>query len=255
MGKPRLIYQVAVGNCPDFYETCISSVRAYSVEVGATHLVQREAILKIRPVASKRSRAAVERLGYLPIYEKENALKYLGQYDQVLILDADVYIRPGAANIFEAADTPFAGVVERSMPLTPAYRDKVRKHSEGQFGTLKDVNWKWDHRGAHYFNMGVMLLEKSLLPYLDGDTPERFIRRPEFERFVNGEGHWKWSTDQTMLNWFLKQQSIPTTDLDWTFNGMYGANPRALEADFIHFFLSAKLPRKGAEIPEIIAGL
>lgn len=39
--------------------------------------------------------------GYLPIYEKENAFDYLDDYDQIAIIDADIYIRPDAPNIFE----------------------------------------------------------------------------------------------------------------------------------------------------------
>jgi len=89
--------------------------------------------------------------------------------------------------------------------------------------------------------MGVMLLDKSILPYLNGQTPEQFLRRPEFERFINGEGHWKWSTDQTLLNWWLKKERIPTCDIDWKWNALYGAVRDVSEAYFVHFFLSAKL--------------
>ena len=249
----KLIYQVAVGETPAFYDDCTESVRRYADRIGANYFKQIAPILKIKPLNSCRSSNAL-RLGYLPIYEKENAFSYLHRYDQVLIVDADVYIKDDAPNVFELAETPFAGVVERDMPLTSQYRQKVQKHSQGQFGSL-DGNWLWDERGAHYFNMGVMLLNSSLLPYLRDESPTGFLRRPEFERFINGEGHWKWSTDQTLLNWWIKSENIPTTALDWRFNGMYGANPQALEAWFVHFFLSAKLPRRGAEIPDIISRL
>lgn len=249
----RLIYQVAVGNVPDFYWDCIRSVKRYADACGCAHKVQTRPALRITPVDSKRSKNALK-LGYLPIYEKENAFGHLRRFDQVLIVDADVYIRPDAPDIFMESEEPFAGIVERDMPLTVQYREKVRKHSEGQFSNL-DGDWKWDERGAEYFNMGVMLLNKSILPWLHGETPKEFIRRPEFERFVNGEGHWRWSTDQTLLNWWLKDAQIPCQHLDWHYNGMFGANPQALDADFIHFFLSAKLPRKGAEIPDIIRRL
>lgn len=250
MADKHLIYQVAVGEVPEYYEFCIDSVAQYATRIGADHIVQREPILKIAPLASQRSDNAL-RLGYLPIYEKENAFSYLGEYDKVAIIDADVYIRDSAPNVFDEYDTPFAGVVEREMPVTVQYRNKLVKHSDGQFSRLKDVDWRWNDSGAEFFNMGVMLLSDSLLDYLD-DTPEKFIRRPEFERFVNGEGHWRWSTDQTLLNWWLKKAGVPCTHLDWRYNALYKAVNDVGPAYFVHFFLSAKLPKKGAEIPELV---
>jgi hypothetical protein len=250
----RLIYQVAVGEGPAFYEPCMASVERYAGRIGAEYLCQREPILKIAPLKSARSTNAL-RLGYLPIYEKENAFSYLGERDRVLILDADIYVKDSAPDIFEASCAPFGGVLERDMPLTPAYAEKVAKHSEGQFSGLLDVDWKWDSRGAEYYNMGLMLLDKSILPYLNGETPEQFIRRPEFERFVNGEGHWKWSTDQTLLNWWVKKSGMRTCSLDWRWNALYGACRDVSQAYFVHFFLSAKLPQGGREIPKIIGGL
>jgi hypothetical protein len=256
--KPsRLIYQVAVGEVPDFYEPCIDSVREYADRIGADHHVQCRPKLRIFPLNSQRSENAL-RLGYLPIFEKENAFAWLEEYDQVAIMDADIFIRPEAPDIFEAAgDADFAGVLERDLPLTDPYREKVRKHSQGQFINLTTVDWQWNSDGAAYYNMGLMVLNRSIAKYLNGETPEQFIRRPEFERFVNGEGHWKWSTDQTLLNWWVKKSGMQTRDLDWRWNALYGAvRPETLKAaHFVHFFLSAKLPRKGAEIPGIIAGL
>ena len=250
MAEKHLIYQVAVGEVPPYYEFCIDSVAQYAARIGADHIVQREPILKIAPLDSKRSDNAL-RLGYLPIYEKENAFSYLDRYAKVAIIDADVYIRDSAPDVFAEYDTPFAGVVEREMPCTVQYRNKLVKHSDGQFSSLKDVEWLWDDSGAEFYNMGVMLLSSSLLDYLD-ETPEKFLRRSEFERFVNGEGHWRWSTDQTLLNWWLKKENIPCTHLDWRYNALYNAVTDIGQAHFVHFFLSAKLPRKGAEIPELV---
>ena len=81
----RMIYQVAVGKQSKLYEYCIQSVANYCNKYNMTHIVQREPILKIRPDMSRtgRSKEAVERLGYMPIYEKENAFTYLNQYEQV----------------------------------------------------------------------------------------------------------------------------------------------------------------------------
>lgn len=253
MGK-QLVYQISLGETPAFYEVCIASVAAYCQRLGFDHIVQREPILKIRPVKSARSENAL-RLGYLPIYEKEQAFAYLDQYDQICILDADVYVKPDAPNIFTQTDATFAGVLERDMPLTPAYLDKIQKYSKGQYSTLTDVSWDWNERGAAFFNMGVMVVSNALRDYLNGQNPRQFIQRPEFERFVNGEGHWKWSTDQTLLNYWVKQSGMATKNLDWRWNALYGGVRSIEGAYFVHFFLAAKLPRKGAEIPSIIKSL
>jgi hypothetical protein len=237
----RLAYQISLGNPPAFYQDCIASVERYCDRLDIDHFIQTEPLMKIQPVKSARSENAL-RLGYLPIYEKENAFAYLDSYDQIAIIDADIFIRESAPNVFdELQGATFAGVLERDMPLTPAYAGKVVKHSCGQFSTLTDVDWDWKPRGAAYWNMGLMLFSKKLLDYLDGDSPREFIQRPEFERFVNGEGHWKWSTDQTLLNYWIKKTGMETRDLDWKWNGLYTAITKIEEAHFVHLFLSAKL--------------
>ena len=253
-----LIYQVAVGEVPSFYETCIASVQSYAARIGADHKVLREPVLKIRPLASKRSENAL-RLGFLPIFEKEVAFSYLNQYDKIAIIDSDIYIRDNAPNIFEAlGDATFGAVVEREMPLTPEYINKIMKYSGGQYSTLTDVNWNWSKtHGAEFYNMGLMVFSNKLAEYLNGQTPEQFIRRKEFERFVNGEGNWKWSTDQTLLNYWVRKSGMKRTNLDWKWNALFkGVEDKRLpESYFIHFFLSSKLPKGGAEIPQIVADL
>jgi len=252
--QPYLIYQAKVGETPAFYDDCVASVARYCSRFGIAHVVQTEPILRISPLASQRSGNA-SRLGYLPIYEKENAFGYFDQFEKILILDADVYITDKAPDIFAESVTDFAGVVEREMPLTGSYLDKIRKYSRGQYDRLDDVDWRWNDNGAEFFNMGVMLLDRGIVEHLNGDTPEQFIRRPEFERFVNGESHWRWSTDQTLLNWWVKSSGMTAKHLDWRWNALYGAVRDVTQAWFVHFFLSANMPRKGAEIPDIIRGL
>lgn len=187
--------------------------------------------------------------------EKANAFRHLGEYDQVAVIDADIYVRDSAPNLFDEGGYKFAAVCEREMPVTKKYRDKLRKYSDGQYSLLKDVDWKWDDSGAAFYNMGMMLLDASVAE--DIGDPEQFIRRPEFERFVNGEGHWKWSTDQTLLNYWVKKSGISVRNLGWKWNALYDAvNIDAIkEAYFVHFFLSSKLPQEGREIPSIIRSL
>lgn len=257
----RMIYQVKVGpNPPAFYDTCINSAAEYCKKYGIDHVVQTEPILKIRPLNSHRSKEAVERLGYLPIYEKENAFAYLDEYDQIAIVDSDIFIRDSAPNIFEELeeDTVFAGVRECDMPLTQEYIKKIKGYSQAQYGRLNDVKWdKSNSYGIAFYNMGLMVFSNKLKNYLNGETPEQFIRRKEFERFVNGEGSWKWSTDQTLLNYWVQKSGMKTKNLDWRWNSLFkGIKDENLkDSYFIHFFLSSKLPKNGAEIPSIVKNL
>ena len=84
----RMVYQVAVGAQSKLYEHCIQSVANYCNKYNMKHIVQREPILKIRPdmAVTGRSKEAVERLGYMPIYEKENAFTHLHEYEQIAII-------------------------------------------------------------------------------------------------------------------------------------------------------------------------
>lgn len=258
----RLIFQVNVGNfAPEYYEVCKESVRKYCIKYNIEHEILTEPQLKIRPLHSYRSENAVERLGYLPIYEKEVAFNYLDEYDQIAIIDSDIFIRDSAPNIFEELDENdvFAGVIEQSMPNTDQYNRKIQGYSQAQYGSLVKAvpNWPQSSNGIHFFNMGMMLFSNKIKQYLNGQTPEEFIRRKEFEDFVNGKGAWRWSTDQTLLNYWVRTSGMPLKNLSWKWNALFkGVKDEALkDAYFIHFFLSANLPQKGREIPRIVEDL
>jgi hypothetical protein len=195
-----------------------------------------------------------QRLGYLPIYEKENAFSYLDKYDAIAIIDADIYVKDNAPNIFnELEGNVFAGVVERDMPITPKYASKIKSYSQGQYGSLKDVDWKWNDRGGEFMNMGMMLFSKDIKTYLKGNTPYEFITRPEFKGFVDGLGNWKWSTDQTLLNYWIKKEKMSVKQLSWKWNALYTAieDKFLKDAYFIHFFLKDHLPDRGENVAKL----
>ena len=255
--KPWLIYQVAVGPRRDLYETCIASVADYCDRYGIDHMVQREPVLQISPQQNHRSDNAM-RLGYLPIFEKETALSYLDRYQAVCVLDSDIYVRSQAPCIFDVlGDAVFYGVIERDMPVTDRHRAKIKKYSQAQYGNLRDeADFGWTEQGAAFFNMGLMLMRSEIQTHLRGDSPRQFIMRPEFARFVNGEGAWRWSTDQTLLNYWLKRDRIACQALDWRWNALYGAIPSDMinQAWFVHFFL-AEHTVAGQDVRDIIQQL
>lgn len=255
----RLIFQVYVGERSNLYDHCIDSVRDYCKRHGLDHHVQRTPVLKINPDVKRTNRnknGLWAQLGYLPIFEKEHAFTLMqdGNYDQVMILDCDILIREDAPNIFESFGTDhcFGGVLERDLPLTGQHKKKIKGYSRDMFKGMKGFDWKDDI--ADFYNMGMILLNKSILKYLNGDTPSEFIQRPEFKDFVDGIGLYKYSTDQVLLNYWIKNESISEKNMNWRWNALYkGATDDKIKmAYFVHFFLKQKLPNKGENVQELV---
>lgn len=253
-----LIYQVCLGEASNskLYEFCISSVKHYCKMHGIDHYLQTHPRLRIAPdpFMTNRSEDSYKKHGgYLPIFEKENAFDFRDKYDKIAIIDADIFVRPDSPNIFDEFDSTWGGVAEREMPLNDEYVNKIINYSKMQYSTLTDVDWKWNNRGAEFFNMGLILFDcKKIEPYLNKETAKQFLDRYEFKRFIDGQGAWKWSTDQTLLNWWLKKQKIEIQHLSPVWNGLFSVNTKINDCNFVHFFLKDKLPGRGERIDELM---
>ena len=138
------------------------------------------------------------------------------------------------------------------MPLTSEYLRKIQNYSRMQYGSMKNIDFFWNDKGAEFFNMGMMVMNKSITKYIKGSARE-FLERAEFQDFVDGLGPWKWSTDQTLLNTWVKKYKIPTKNLNWKWNGLYkGIEDPLIDAcHFVHFFLRDKLPNRGEDIERL----
>ena len=256
----RLIYQVSVGKPSALYKHCTESATNYCKKYGIDHFVQRTPHLRIRPdifVTNRSTESYEKHGGYLPIYEKENAFDCFDKgYDQIAIIDADIYIRPDAPNIFDefGTDHDFGACVEREMPISGAYAMKIKQYSHMQYASLVDVDWDWRDWGAKFYNMGMIVMNKSIVPHFKGQNAREFLGRPEFKRFIDGEGAWKWSTDQTLLNWWVKKQKVNVKDMDWKWNALYkGVKDENIpNANFVHFFLKDKLPNAGENVEQLM---
>lgn len=255
---------MAVGKQSKLYEHCIESASKYAESIGADHIVQRKPTLQIRPdifaTERKGKTGGWEKLGYLPIFEKENAFDLFDDYDQICILDSDIYIRPGSPNIFDDFDCKcaFGAVSEREMDIQPWYQNKIKNYSHMQYAQLhkRGLDFKPNNLGYEFFNMGMILLNsKQFKPYLKGQDPHSFINRMEFKDFVDGVGAYKWSTDQTLLNYFLKKYKIPTRHMGGEWNGLYSAVDNIKECHFVHFFLKDKLPNGGENVEELMKSI
>ena len=101
--------------------------------------------------------------------------------------------------------------------------------------------------------MGMILLNcEKFVPFTKGQTPKQFIERSEFSDFVDGMGAWKWSTDQTLLNYFLKKHRVPTKHMSDKWNGLFTANTNIQDCHFVHFFLKDKLPEAGENVEKLM---
>lgn len=261
----RLIFQVCLGEQANstLYKKCMESVSHYTQKHDIVHIKQHIAKFKIKPdvFSTNRSKESYEKHGgYLPIFEKEQAFDLLDEYDQIAIIDADIYIRPDAPNIFEDFGTEhaFGAVSEREMDIEPWYVQKIRNYSQMQYGLLHNnkTDFKPNDLGFEFFNMGMILLNcEKFKPYLNGQSGKQFLQRSEFKDFIDGKGTWKWSTDQTLLNYFLKKYDVPVKHMDNKWNGLYTAVKNLDECHFIHFFLKDKLPNRGENFNQLMENI
>lgn len=253
----RLIYQVAVGPQSNLYNYCTESVAEYAEANGIDYIKQIQPKLWIKPdpFTSNRSKECQSRPLPLPIFEKENAFEYFDRYDQIAIIDSDIWVRPGSPNIFDQLDssTDFAAVVERDMAITEEYKAKILNYSVMQYKQLHPrVDFNPNHLGYEFMNMGVMVMNKSITKYFKNQTPKQFLERPEFKPFIDGVGTWKWSTDQTLLNYWIRKEKMNIQRLHWKWNGLYTANTKIQHCHFVHFFLKDKLPNRGENVEELM---
>jgi len=257
----RLIYQVSVSAQAKnkLYEHCIRSVADYCKHHNIEHEVQTSPKLFIRPDPFNMNRSTDSYMkygGYLPIFEKENAFNKLDDYDQIAIIDADIYIRPDSPNIFEdfGDKNPFGAVCEREMDIQEWYKRKIENYSNMQYSQLQStIDFKPNQLGYEFFNMGLILLNCKLFkPYLNGQDAKTFLSRLEFKDFVDGKGPWKWSTDQTLLNYWVKKEKMNVKHMNPKWNGLFTAVNNLKDCHFVHFFLKDKLPNNGENIQELI---
>jgi hypothetical protein len=263
--KPKqLLFQVylPIRGRSHLYDFCTQSAVNYCKKYDIDYMVTTGAKLKILPNMNRTNRnknGLMKEAGCLPIFEKSQAFQYLGEYDQIAVIDADIYIRESAPNIFDelTEEYQWGGVQERDLPLTGSHKSKIQGYSKVSFKhpAANDVDWDWDKDGiAGFMNMGMMIFNSSIKEYMpEWEHPENFIMRKEFADFVDGVGPLWHSTDQILLNYWLRKYKINVKRMDWRWNGMYrGARDEKIkEAHFVHFFLKDQISGKGENIDQI----
>ena len=248
----KLIYQVYLGNRSRLYDHCTKSVKEYADRIGADYVLQKTPILKIAPNPFLNQREGKtggwKKHGYMPIFEKENVFNYFYKYDQCCVIDADIYVRPTAPDIFAESDgSTVSSVYECDLPINDAYSRMIE---------MFKLKWEFKPRtGYSFFNSGVMLYNSTKMKSeLEGMGPKQFLSQPMLEDFINGIGPLKWQSDQITLNYWFAKNKVNVQRLDWKWNALYSAisNSDMLKAHFVHFFLKDKLPNKGENIQELM---
>jgi|SRR6056300_498643 len=255
----KLIYQVYLGNRSRLYDHCTQSVKEYADRIGADYIVQKVPILKITPNPFLNQREGKtggwKKHGYMPIFEKENVFNYFYKYDQCCVIDADIYVRPTAPDIFAESDgSTVSSVYECDLPINDAYANKIAAYS--RMIQMFKLDWEFKPRtGYSFFNSGVMLYNSSKMKSeLEGMSPKKFLSQPMLEDFINGIGPLKWQSDQITLNYWFAKNKVNVQRLNWKWNALYSAisNNDMLKSHFVHFFLKDKLPNQGENIEELM---
>ena len=255
----KLIYQVCIGPKSKLYEYCTASVKAYAEKINAEYIIQSEPILRITPNPFMNQREGKtggwKNIGYMPIFEKENVFDHFKDYDLCCVIDADIYIRPTAPDIFEDFDQNYAvgSVYECDLPINDEYAQKINSYS--RMLSMFQLNWDVRQRtGYSFFNSGVMMYNSNkMLKILKGMSPKEFLDQYELQDFINGVGPLKWQSDQMTLNYWFKKNKVDVQRMNWKWNCLYTTvnNEDLKNSYFIHFFLKDHLPNKGENVDEL----
>ena len=64
----------------------------------------------------------------------------------------------------------------------------------------------------------------------------------------------EWSTDQTLLNTWIREERMNLQPLHWKWNGLFNALPhkRMKQCHFLHFFHKDIIPNEGENIEELM---
>jgi hypothetical protein len=259
----RAIYQVAVGPQSKLYKHCIDSVKRYCWHHGYEHIVLTTPKLMIKPdpfTGQRSTDSYMKYGGFLPIFEKENVFEHFGDYDQIAVVDADIFIKPESPCVFKDVkkNVHFAAQFERELPVNERYRRQIRNYSNEQLNNsvCKKYDWDFTHpNGGEFFNSGMIVYNcKKMLKSLGDTTPKQFMNRLDFKDFIDGIGPFRWQTDQIMLNYWMKKDNLKVQHVDWRFNALFSAleKGKISEAYFIHFFMRHKLPNDGENIDELM---
>lgn len=244
----NLIYQVYCGPNNPLYNVCIDSAKRYCNIHGIDHIVQKDPILKILPqknpsldlnILQKRDHNSnpkrlidVLQLGYWSEFEKFNAFDYRHKgYDNICMLDADIYIKDNSPNIFnEIGNYNVAAHYTMNKPLpSKEHVVFIQKYYEQNYGFLRNfVNLPYVRiHGIDVINIitnSLMIVQSNFLNRVFGDCGvSEWLKKEENRIFIDRIDSIEYSGigDTVLSNFWIWKNGICAKQIDWRFNLYY----------------------------------
>lgn len=148
-------------------------------------------------------------------YEKFRARELLDRYKRIAWIDGDVFVRAGAANVFDAVPFGQFGAVDEVKCLNLWTQERL-------LAQVAPYGWEGPWEGPH-FNAGVMVFD---------ETHKRLFENP----VITNLPWW----DQPCLNVAVRRKGIPFFSLPVEFNAMichghWTLGDISKRAHFVHF--------------------
>ncbi len=182
---------------PDFFEYCFNTWNFWAEKNNVVLFVLKKPLKKARNLAPHLQK----------YFAFEALMKNNIDFDQVAIVDADTMIRWDCPNFFKISPDSFRVVLDDELP-------KWVNTSLATYRFLfpqTTVNW-WE-----YFNSGIMVFNKNHNDLLSEFLA--FVNSKEKELSdIHGNPDLKAGFDQTLFNYFAKENQIKTVYLPKIFN-------------------------------------
>ena len=213
MSERRLIFTIISGEFHRFLgKLTHPQMAAYAKRVGAE--------FRVVEVPAERASACC--------WEKYQIVKLLREFDRVLYLDTDVFVKDGAEDIFAVVPKDRFGAFNE-IPNMTEFLNMIYEAFLREIG----VNGKaaGPYLKAPYFNAGVMLASRGQeSAFLYPGHPAAF------------EHDWDYYGDQSTMNFNVERFKVPWFDITAKFNLMMGNESVKLndsvplrECSFFHF--------------------
>jgi hypothetical protein len=199
----KIIYTVAVGN-GECFNHCVESQKQYAKKVDADMFCRREWTMWNEDLKTD--------------CEKRYIVELLKNYDKVLYLDADVFIRDSAIDIFEAYKDNNDLIIYNEVLY-----NNVNMDNHIQRAIIKNnIKW-WNMTNSHYdwLNAGVMLCSKGHEKVFEYNS-EKFFKFEDMPMIY----------DMPYMHYNIYKYKIPVTYMDERFNTMVYFHDNG---DFLHF--------------------
>lgn len=169
-------------------------------------------------------------------------LLHSNRYDRILYVDADIYIRDNAPDIFECVPEGTLGVYEEgchwkttNAELHRDFRDYISHYNEtmDKLG-FRPVQQQWDNR---YYNAGMFVCDKWTCPHIP--PAGKVMHLPHRIKISRGGDFY----DQHYFNLMRVKHGIPVTELGAEWNRFRNHKNSPVTVDdsyFIHYCANGK---------------